>query len=173
MSQLQQNLTKLVVHNRTIMVLGTLFLMITACVNEPQQKKQSNTDQNSTVSKDSVAIPLGEPIWQYDYEKDSVFTSIATPHHPISAEEAVQILNRTFEGKVRLTSTEQNNDTLVVAIPNSEILTERMGSAGARAYIAVATYTLTEVEGVNYITFHFAEGSHAMPGTYSRSSFNP
>lgn len=58
-----------------------------------------------------------------------------------------------------------------VEIANSEYLTRRMGSAGARAYLAGATYTLTECPAIEAVNFLFPEGDHAAPGMFMRASF--
>jgi hypothetical protein len=46
-----------------------------------------------------------------------------------------------------------------------------MGTTGARAFLSVATYTLTELKGIHYVDFDFIEGDHAVPGTYNRGEF--
>ncbi len=58
-----------------------------------------------------------------------------------------------------------------IEVINSEYLTQRMGSTGADAFLAVTTFTLTEFEGVNSVRFIFEEGDHAQPGLYRREDF--
>lgn len=58
-----------------------------------------------------------------------------------------------------------------IEVINGEHLTQRMGSTGADAFLAVATFTLTEHEGVQSVDFVFAEGDHAQPGIYRREDF--
>ena len=62
-------------------------------------------------------------------------------------------------------------DTIFVAVKNPEDLTQRMGTAGASCFLASATYSLTSIDGIDYVWFTFEEGDHASPGRYSRYSF--
>lgn len=64
-----------------------------------------------------------------------------------------------------------SNDTLHVAITQSEKLTQQMGSAGAAQYFTTACVNLFEISSINYIHFDFKEGDHARPGTFSRQQF--
>lgn len=58
-----------------------------------------------------------------------------------------------------------------VEVVNSRYLTQRMGTTGADAFMATATFTLTEHEKIDAVNFVFEEGDHAVPGVYSRSIF--
>jgi hypothetical protein len=62
-------------------------------------------------------------------------------------------------------------DTLQVDVANSGYLTQRMGTTGARQYLAAATFTLTETPGAMVVNFRFPEGDHAVPGRYQRGDF--
>lgn len=64
-----------------------------------------------------------------------------------------------------------SNDTLNVIIPQSEKLTQQMGTSGAAQYFATACVNLFETHGINYIHFDFTAGDHAKPGTFSRQQF--
>lgn len=61
--------------------------------------------------------------------------------------------------------------TISVEVINDQYLTQRMGSFGANAFLAAATYTLTEHRHVNTVNFIFAAGDHATPGRYARKDF--
>lgn len=63
------------------------------------------------------------------------------------------------------------NDTVFVKIPKSNYLTRQMGTTGSEAYLAEATYNLTEIKDINFVDFKFKEGDHAQPGTFSRTDF--
>lgn len=58
-----------------------------------------------------------------------------------------------------------------VEVVNSRYLTQRMGTTGADAFMATATFTLTEHEKIDAVNFIFEEGDHAVPGVYSRAVF--
>lgn len=62
-------------------------------------------------------------------------------------------------------------DTIFVRINNASQVGEQMGSAGAREYLGVVTLTFSEIPGVKWVYLDFQEGSHAVPGIYSRSDF--
>ena len=64
-----------------------------------------------------------------------------------------------------------SNDTVFVKIPKSDYLTRQMGTSGSEAYLAEATYDLTELKDINFVDFKFKEGDHAQPGTFSRTDF--
>lgn len=61
-------------------------------------------------------------------------------------------------------------NTLYVKLENAEYVTQRMGSAGANEFMALATFSLTDIKGVQFVDFEFEEGDHARPGKYSRDS---
>jgi hypothetical protein len=48
-----------------------------------------------------------------------------------------------------------------------------MGSAGANCYLGEVVYSVTSIDGINAVIFEFKEGSHAVPGKYSRIDFEP
>lgn len=106
-------------------------------------------------------------------------TGVPEKHAGISAEsttpeELVEAVNKyTGKGNITLLYVKTSNDTLYVRVPNSDYLTRQMGTLGAHAYMATATYTLTEAEGIHHVHFDFEEGDHAAPGTYNRKSFKP
>ena len=62
-------------------------------------------------------------------------------------------------------------ETVSVEVINALYLTQRLGSTGADAYLAEATYTLTEHPSVKAVFFQFEEGDHARPGLYTRDDF--
>lgn len=71
--------------------------------------------------------------------------------------------------KLKLLDLEGNVAT--VEVINARYLTQRMGTTGADAFMAAATFTLTEHESIDAVRFVFPEGDHAMPGVYSRDTF--
>jgi hypothetical protein len=61
-----------------------------------------------------------------------------------------------------------DGDTAHVRIDDEAQLTQAMGSTGATAYLQAITYTLTSLNSLNFVDFHFKEGDHAIPGRYTR-----
>ena len=66
-----------------------------------------------------------------------------------------------------------NFDTAFIVIDNSDYLTQQMGTTGADEYLAKLTFSVTELESINFLNLNFLEGDHAVPGTYKRTDFNP
>ncbi|MFO7569677.1 MAG: hypothetical protein R6W75_07740 [Smithellaceae bacterium] len=74
-------------------------------------------------------------------------------------------------GLPKLKLIDVTGNVVKVEVINDEFLTQRMGSTGAEAFLAEATFTLTEHTGIQFVNFVFKEGDHAMPGLYSRGTF--
>jgi len=73
--------------------------------------------------------------------------------------------------EIKLVLDRVSNDTVYIEINNAEYLTQQMGSSGSMMYLMEATYAFTELPSVRVVNFNFPEGDHAMPGPYSRQSF--
>ena len=80
------------------------------------------------------------------------------------------LINNNY-GSIHLDFVKISHDTLYVHIPNSEILTERIGSTGAEMFMAATTFSLTELKGIHFVNYDFVEGEHAAPGVYDRDNF--
>ena len=87
--------------------------------------------------------------------------------------EIAAVLNRRFElaklPTVRILRTDQ--DTVVLTVSDPAHLTQRMGTTGAQCYLAEVTFSLTSIDGVDYIWLDVPEGDHAEPGRFGRASF--
>lgn len=140
---------------------------VSSCVNREDTKQTEAVD--SIVIQDSVEIIV--PVWKYDYEMDSVVRVGEAEERIWSVEELVDVVNNNYKNKVELRLVQRQEDTVYVRIDSAAYLTQQMGSAGARDFMSVATYTLTEAEGVEFVSFDFAEGDHASPGMYDRKFF--
>jgi len=73
----------------------------------------------------------------------------------------------------RLIFKKEENKTVFVGISHPDLLTQQMGSSGAMSYMAMVTYSLTSVKGVDCVFFDFPEGDHAIPGQYCKHAFEP
>ena len=98
------------------------------------------------------------------------------------ASDVILKLNHRFQKEYHMPSDDQyylappqlkyqklEGDTLYVKLENAEYVTQKLGTTGGQLFMAIATFTLTEVEGVKNIYFDFEEGDHASPGQYSRT----
>ena len=115
-------------------------------------------------------------IWQCVYpengEHERVELVEAMPAANI--ETVIEQLNSRFQSSdqpvIQLSQIEA--DTVTITVTDDRQLGEQMGSSGASCYLATVTYSLTSVEGVDYVWFDITEGSHAMPGRYGREDFS-
>jgi hypothetical protein len=65
-----------------------------------------------------------------------------------------------------------SNDTAFISIPDSEVLTQQMGTAGAESFMISTTFSFTELNGIKYVSFDFEKGDHGVPGVYNRNSWD-
>jgi hypothetical protein len=89
----------------------------------------------------------------------------------LTAENLIKEINGSWDG-IQLQFRKVSNDTLYVAIPESTMLTQQLGSSGANGYMYSTTFILTELKQIKFVNFDFAEGDHLAPGTYKRSDFS-
>lgn len=148
------------------------FLLLSACVN---REKPDNKEDKQLEHTDSTALRESESLdamWSYDSAADTLRYLGHNDTVDRSFGELIHIVNTRFaHNRVILDSVAQRHDTVFVKIDSAHYLTSRMGSAGAREYMAIATFTLTEAAGTNYVSFDFEEGDHAGPGVYDRLFF--
>lgn len=160
-----------------------LFSLVLSCTSKDKDEANNTTTQNvtpPTKTNDTGNIApappvLASPIWKIEPSDDGLYyettkadevdtTLVLTP----------ELIANTLNSKwpnIQLVFVKQNKDTVFVSIPNSEYLTQRMGSSGSETYLVNAIYNFTEIKGVKYLNLDFAEGDHLMPGTFSREGF--
>lgn len=88
----------------------------------------------------------------------------------LTAEKLIREINASWDG-IKLEFRKISHDTIYVAIPESIVLTQQMGSSGAFSYMASTTYILTELKHIKFVDFDFLEGDHVAPGTMKRGDF--
>lgn len=88
----------------------------------------------------------------------------------LTAVNIIAMMNNQYP-EIQLHLSKISNDTVFVNIPKSNYLTRQMGTTGSEAYLAEATYNLTEIKDINFVDYKFKEGDHAQPGTFSRTDF--
>jgi hypothetical protein len=94
---------------------------------------------------------------------------VANPDN-LNEQDIIDALNLKYP-QVKIEAVSREGKKAIVKIVNSVYLTQEMGSAGARAFLAEATYSLTEINGIEAVDFRFKPGDHAMPGILTRRSF--
>ena len=88
----------------------------------------------------------------------------------LNQQDIIDALNLKYP-EIKLEAVSIADKKLVLNIADATHLTRELGSAGARSYLAEATYSLTEIKGIDAIDFRFAQGDHASPGIFTRKSF--
>ena len=134
--------------------------------------REGNGD-GSSASNDVGVNPSG-PLWSYDYDttiQDFRLTRLRTvDSDTLNVATIFSILNTTWPD-INLVHQRTSNDTIFIYIPASQYLTQQMGSTGPVQFFVTATYSLTELDGIRYVSYQFQPGDHAEPGVYSRESF--
>ena len=154
---------------KTILLLLSLSVLI-ACNNNASTDKPAD----DTLLAEEELIPEERLAWITVY--DSVKNNYVLKQQrqvnaeTLAPEAVISDINATWE-HVKLEFKKISNDTLYVAIPQSDYLTQQMGSAGSSEYFATSTYNLTELKGIRFVNYDFKQGDHAQPGTYSRNNF--
>ena len=152
-------------------------VMIIGC-NTTQQDDKATGDivVKNEIGSESTEIsdPL-EPIWKYDYNQQTEEFEVKqfrpVDSDTLTGETLEKIINKSYP-KVQIKFIRTSNDTAFISIPDSKVLTQQMGSAGAESFMVSTTYNLTELKDINYVLFDFEEGDHAVPGVYNRNSWD-
>lgn len=162
---------------RSILLLSVIILLF-SCNDQSADKDVAGDTTYITV--DSPGISLENPgtiknlIWTQVFDSakgDMILKKIRTVNpDTLSAEKLIKEVNAAWEG-IRLEFRKISHDTIYVAIPESTVLTQQMGSSGADSYISSTTFTLTELKNIKYVNYDFVEGDHLQPGTMKRSDF--
>ncbi len=88
----------------------------------------------------------------------------------LTADKLIKEINASWEG-IKLEFRKISHDTIYVAIPESSVLTQQMGSSGAYSYVSSTTFILTELQHIKFVNYNFVEGDHLAPGTMKRADF--
>lgn len=88
----------------------------------------------------------------------------------LTADKLINEINESWDG-IKMEFKKISHDTIYVAIPESTVLTQQMGSSGANGYLSSTTFTLTELKNIKFVHYIFLEGDHLAPGTFKRSDF--
>lgn len=159
-----------------------LFLLLASlsffwnCQNQTKEEKKTEQEQiegnekqlleeTKTLSLPFVAVVNNETT-QIEIQENPQKSKV-----PLNKEELAEALNIKYP-EIHLEVDKISHDTLSVNIPNATYLTQQAGTTGAMTYLAEATYAFTDLPEIKVVTFNFKEGDHAVPGPYSRNSFN-
>jgi len=153
----------------------SLFILISLLLFSCRGGSSDNDDAKAdTILVEENISPESKLIWITDYDTLSgeffLKQQKIVNADSLTAENVIAIINAASEN-IKLVLEKLSNDTLYVSIPESQFLTQQMGSAGAEGYLASTTFNLTEIKGINYVNYNFEEGDHLSPGVYSREDF--
>ena len=166
---------------KSILLLSVCALYLFACNNssdngEEEVVYETVTDTASAAgSADSLLTIVNRPsLWTVEMPENNREEKLKQPQDEkiksLSAAQLVSAINDNFSD-VQLHFDKISHDTLYVDIPESERLTQQLGSTGAYNYMAMVVYNLTELNQVKFVHFDFKEGDHATPGTFSREDY--
>ncbi len=160
-------------------ILFSLLIIFVACNNS--DKLVSPDEKITVISADSSSQDSSkinnrtDAIWTYKFDSTiqdyKPFKQRAVLKDTLTAQMICSILNHTWPD-IQVLVLKSSNDTLFVSIPQSDYLTQQMGTTGAMEYMVTATYSFTELKGIKYVSFDFNEGDHAVPGVYDRTSWD-
>ncbi len=159
-----------------LIFLGLILLIIGCNTTKPEERTTNDSNEISeSGSESSVDYEPSEAIWIYDYNQQTGESEVkqlrSVDRETLTGETLEKIINKSWPG-VQIKFIRTSNDTAFISIPDSEVLTQQMGSAGAESFMISTTFSFTELKGINYISFDFEEGDHAMPGVYNRNSWD-
>ena len=157
-----------------ILCLSFIFFSCNSGKNTEPPEEVHHDSASAPGNGDSALTIVNRPmIWTVDEESTGT-EKLKKPENArldtFSTVHLVELLNNNYP-EVQMDLVKMSHDTLYVKIPDSQKLTQQMGSTGAENYMASATYTLTENKNVKYINFDLKEGDHAGPGVFNREDF--
>ncbi len=146
--------------NFTFILLIAFFFV--ACNNKAEEPITENDTVNDVIG---WKADLNDSSGRLEMKKNdaAILDSLSIPS-------VIAFLNKTYPN-ILLEFVRSSHDTIFLKIPESDYLTQQMGSTGPTMYFATAVYNLTEVPGFRFVDFSFEEGDHASPATLNRDSF--
>lgn len=161
---------------KKLISLGLIILIISCNTAQKDDKASDDTDAKSEIdAENSVVYDSAEAIWQYDYnqltEEYETKQLRSVDKNTLTGEALEKIINTSWP-RVQIKYLRTSNDTVFISIPESEVLTQQMGSAGAEGFMVSTTFSFTELKGINHVSFDFKEGDHGVPGVYNRNSWD-
>jgi hypothetical protein len=154
-----------------------LLLALISCNPSPRDNTTSDktNDEKAAVQPESSAVSdLTIALYSYTFNEELETYEINRlrpfDNDTLTGEGLERIINKTWP-TVQIKYTGILNDTAFVSIPNSQVLTQQMGSAGAESFLVTTTWSFTELKGISNVAYDFEVGDHATPGVYNRNSW--
>jgi hypothetical protein len=153
--------------------IAVALLFLISCQSDTKKSNDQSSDSSSAIASIDKEKRLDIP-WTVVYN-DTTKTS-QMKKNPVAdmknltVQDIIDALNIKYP-QIKLEWIRQEGNKAFVKIADAEYLTQRMGTTGAEEYLAEATFSLTEIKGINAVYFDFVEGDHARPETLTRESF--
>ncbi|HEY1024654.1 MAG TPA: hypothetical protein VGE26_05770 [Sphingobacteriaceae bacterium] len=149
------------------------ILTVSSCQSDKKEAKDRQAPQAETPDVTAEAAKAPRLPWTAVANPESGKLELKEAPNSgsdLSAREVIEAANIKYP-KIRLELQNIKGSTAFVKIDDATYLTQQMGSAGAQAYLAEITYSLTQVGSIESVNFEFTEGDHASPGVFTRESF--
>ncbi len=146
-----------------------IIFCVASCQNEPSKTVAVNEEVENVDNEKILVVP-----WVVQ-PNDSTHV-LEIKRNPdadmanLQPTDIVDALNLKYPD-IKLNWVKLEGSKAFVSIPDATYLTQQSGSEGAQAYLAEATYSLTELKGITAVEFSFEEGDHAGPGVFTRRDF--
>lgn len=156
-----------------VLATSTLFLL-NGCITDSNESNETadtlSTQSNKEVGNTSAQLP-----YEVNYsETTGRFSIVENPEveaTPLNEKGLTDALENKYP-EIELRLGDKRSDTLDVYIDDASYLTQNIGTAGANAYMAEATFAFTSLDSIKTVNFIFEAGDHASPGAYRRSDFD-
>ncbi len=131
--------------------------------------------QNENVQPRIQALIAGYGTGIWDYAEDTNDIIFVKSMKGAGLRDVMTELNDRFKKykQPRVQFKKKEDGTVFVGVDNEDQLGERMGSNGALGYMAIITYSLTSVKGIDCVYFDIGESEHASPGKYCKDHLEP
>lgn len=149
--------------------LALAIFFVPACQSEPSKTEAAEEKVANMDSEKTLVLPWAVQIDEATHAMEISRDSAADMTNLLPAD-IVDAINIKYP-EIKLQWVRLEGNKAFVTIEDATYLTQRFGSEGAQAYLAEATYSLTELGGITAVDFDFKEGDHARPGVYQRTDF--
>lgn len=152
----------------------SVLILLNGCMSDSSETNSEVADTLSTESNEGVGNANILP-YEVNYnEETGRFSIVENPEAettPLDGKMLTNALKNKYP-EIVLRLGDKRNDTLDVYIDDASYLTQDIGTAGANAYMAEATFAFTSLDSIKTVNFIFETGDHASPGAYQRSDFD-
>lgn len=159
---------------KLFLIICSVLILLNGCMNDSSENKNEVIDtlstQSNKIENTSTQLPY-EVNYNEETGRFSIVENPETETASLNREVLINVLKNKYP-EIDLHVGDKRNDTLDVLIDDASYLTQNIGTAGANAYIAEATFAFTALDSIKTVNFIFEAGDHASPGTYQRSDFD-